>query len=72
MLRTPALCFLMLILVRLILQLRKKQPTATVLLCDILADLAVKECLLGTLSFNGQRCTALKIRTIFPYHSPNC
>ena len=24
-------------------------------------DLAVKECLLGSLSFNGQRCTALKI-----------
>ncbi|WP_266366453.1 NADP-dependent glyceraldehyde-3-phosphate dehydrogenase [Tellurirhabdus rosea] len=24
-------------------------------------DLAVKECLLGTLSFNGQRCTAIKI-----------
>jgi acyl-CoA reductase-like NAD-dependent aldehyde dehydrogenase len=24
-------------------------------------DLAVKECILGTLSFNGQRCTAIKI-----------
>ncbi len=24
-------------------------------------DLAVKECVLGILSFNGQRCTALKI-----------
>lgn len=24
-------------------------------------DLAVKECMLGTLSFNGQRCTAIKI-----------
>lgn len=30
-------------------------------------DLSVKECLLGTLSFNGQRCTAIKI--IFVHRS---
>ena len=28
---------------------------------DANLDLAVKECIAGTLSFNGQRCTALKI-----------
>ena len=32
-----------------------------IILPDADLDLAVSECLLGTLSFNGQRCTALKI-----------
>lgn len=34
---------------------------AAIILPDADLDLAVKECLLGTLSFNGQRCTAIKI-----------
>jgi glyceraldehyde-3-phosphate dehydrogenase (NADP+) len=34
---------------------------AGIILSDADLDLTVKECLLGTLSFNGQRCTALKI-----------
>jgi glyceraldehyde-3-phosphate dehydrogenase (NADP+) len=34
---------------------------AAIVLPDADIDLAVKECLLGALSFNGQRCTALKI-----------
>lgn len=34
---------------------------AAVVLPDADLDLAVKECLLGALSFNGQRCTAIKI-----------
>ncbi len=34
---------------------------AAILLPDADLDVAVKECLLGTLSFNGQRCTAIKI-----------
>lgn len=34
---------------------------AAIVLPDADLDLAVKECLLGTLSFNGQRCTALKM-----------
>ena len=34
---------------------------AAIILPDADIDLAVKECLLGTLSFNGQRCTALKM-----------
>ena len=34
---------------------------AAIILPDADVELAVKECLLGTLSFNGQRCTALKI-----------
>jgi glyceraldehyde-3-phosphate dehydrogenase (NADP+) len=32
-----------------------------IILADADIDLAVKECVLGALSFNGQRCTALKI-----------
>lgn len=32
-----------------------------IILPDADIDLAVQECLLGTLSYNGQRCTALKI-----------
>jgi aldehyde dehydrogenase (NAD+) len=34
---------------------------AAIILDDADIDLAVKECVLGSLSFNGQRCTALKI-----------
>jgi aldehyde dehydrogenase (NAD+) len=34
---------------------------AAIVLPDADLELAVKECLLGSLSFNGQRCTALKI-----------
>jgi acyl-CoA reductase-like NAD-dependent aldehyde dehydrogenase len=34
---------------------------AAIILPDADIDLTVKECLLGTLSFNGQRCTALKM-----------
>lgn len=34
---------------------------AGIILRDANLDHAVKECVLGTLSFNGQRCTALKI-----------
>ena len=34
---------------------------AAIVLPDADIELAVKECLLGTLSFNGQRCTALKM-----------
>ncbi len=34
---------------------------AAIILPDADLDLTVKECVLGTLSFNGQRCTALKI-----------
>ncbi|MCF2522311.1 NADP-dependent glyceraldehyde-3-phosphate dehydrogenase [Bradyrhizobium sp. G127] len=34
---------------------------AAIVLPDADVELAVKECLLGSLSFNGQRCTALKM-----------
>jgi glyceraldehyde-3-phosphate dehydrogenase (NADP+) len=34
---------------------------AAIVLPDADLDLAVRECLLGSLSFNGQRCTALKM-----------
>ena len=34
---------------------------AAIILADADIELTVKECLLGTLSFNGQRCTALKM-----------
>ncbi|NVN92215.1 MAG: NADP-dependent glyceraldehyde-3-phosphate dehydrogenase [Desulfuromonadales bacterium] len=34
---------------------------AAIVLPDANLDLAVQECVLGSLSFNGQRCTALKI-----------
>jgi glyceraldehyde-3-phosphate dehydrogenase (NADP+) len=44
---------------RSILGLEAKNPA--VILPDADLDLTVKECILGTLSFNGQRCTALKI-----------
>ncbi len=42
-----------------VLGLDAKNPA--IVLPDADLDLAIKECLLGTLSFNGQRCTALKI-----------
>ncbi len=44
---------------RLILGLEAKNPA--IILPDADLDLAIKECISGTLSFNGQRCTALKI-----------
>ncbi len=44
---------------RCVLGLDAKNPC--IILPDADLDLAVKECLLGTLSFNGQRCTALKM-----------
>ncbi len=44
---------------RLILGLEAKNPT--IILPDADLDLAIQECVMGTLSFNGQRCTALKI-----------
>ncbi len=44
---------------RCVLGLDAKNPA--IILPDVDLELAVKECLLGTLSFNGQRCTALKI-----------
>ena len=44
---------------RIVLGLEAKNPA--IILPDADLDLAVKECIAGTLSFNGQRCTALKI-----------
>ncbi len=44
---------------RLVLGLEAKNPG--IVLPDADLDLAIKECISGTLSFNGQRCTALKI-----------
>ena len=44
---------------RLVLSLEAKNPA--IVLPDADLDLAINECILGTLSFNGQRCTALKI-----------
>ncbi len=44
---------------RTILGLEAKNPA--IILPDADLDLAVRECILGTLSYNGQRCTALKI-----------
>ncbi|HEY9752552.1 MAG TPA: NADP-dependent glyceraldehyde-3-phosphate dehydrogenase [Coleofasciculaceae cyanobacterium] len=44
---------------RSILGLEAKNPA--IILPDADLDLTVRECLLGTLSYNGQRCTALKI-----------
>ncbi|MDX1977503.1 MAG: NADP-dependent glyceraldehyde-3-phosphate dehydrogenase [Pseudanabaenaceae cyanobacterium bins.68] len=41
------------------LGLDAKNPA--IVLADADLDLAVKECILGSLSYNGQRCTALKI-----------
>ena len=44
---------------RLILGLEAKNPA--IILPDADLDLTINECISGTLSFNGQRCTALKI-----------
>lgn len=44
---------------RLVLGLEAKNPA--IILADADLDLAVRECISGALSFNGQRCTALKI-----------
>lgn len=44
---------------RLVLGLEAKNPA--IILPDADMDLTIEECLTGTLSFNGQRCTALKI-----------
>ena len=44
---------------RLVLGLEAKNPA--IVLPDADLDLAVNECIAGTLSFNGQRCTALKV-----------
>jgi glyceraldehyde-3-phosphate dehydrogenase (NADP+) len=44
---------------RLILGLEAKNPA--IILPDADLDLAIQECISGTLSFNGQRCTALKV-----------
>ena len=44
---------------RLVLGLEAKNPA--IVLPDADLDLAVEECIVGSLSFNGQRCTALKI-----------
>ncbi|MGA9238942.1 aldehyde dehydrogenase family protein, partial [Robiginitalea sp.] len=44
---------------RLVLGLEAKNPA--IILPDADLELTIQECLSGTLSFNGQRCTALKI-----------
>ncbi|NNC45643.1 MAG: NADP-dependent glyceraldehyde-3-phosphate dehydrogenase, partial [Winogradskyella sp.] len=44
---------------RLVLGLEAKNPA--IILPDADLDLTITECISGTLSFNGQRCTALKI-----------
>ena len=44
---------------RLVLGLEAKNPG--IVLPDADLDLTINECLSGTLSFNGQRCTALKV-----------
>ena len=44
---------------RLVLGLEAKNPA--IVLADADLDLTVEECIAGTLSFNGQRCTALKV-----------
>ncbi|MGB5693818.1 MAG: NADP-dependent glyceraldehyde-3-phosphate dehydrogenase [Flavobacteriaceae bacterium] len=44
---------------RLVLGLEAKNPA--IILPDADLDLAIDECISGTLSYNGQRCTALKI-----------
>ncbi|WOD42207.1 NADP-dependent glyceraldehyde-3-phosphate dehydrogenase [Hwangdonia lutea] len=44
---------------RMVLGLEAKNPAIVLPHADL--DLAVEECIAGTLSFNGQRCTALKV-----------
>lgn len=50
---------------RCVFGLEAKNPAVILPHADL--DLAVKECALGALSYNGQRCTAIKI--IFVHHS---
>ena len=50
---------------RLVLGLEAKNPA--IVLADADLDQAVEECIAGSLSFNGQRCTALKV--IFVHES---
>jgi len=50
---------------RCVLGLDAKNPALVTAQADL--DLAVRECLLGSLSFNGQRCTAIKL--IFVHRS---
>lgn len=50
---------------RSVLGLEAKNPAIVLPNADI--DLAVDECIMGSLSFNGQRCTALKI--LFVHHT---
>jgi len=52
---------------RTVLGLEAKNPA--IILPDADLELTVRECILGTLSFNGQRCTALKILFV---HSAIC
>lgn len=47
---------------RAVLGLDAKNPA--IILPDADIDLAVRECVLGSLSFNGQRCTALKMMLV--------
>jgi glyceraldehyde-3-phosphate dehydrogenase (NADP+) len=47
---------------RSVLALEAKNPAIVLNHADL--DLAVKECILGTMSYNGQRCTAIKIMFI--------
>lgn len=44
---------------RLVLGLEAKNPAIVLRSADL--DLTINECITGTLSFNGQRCTALKV-----------
>ena len=46
-----------------VLGLEAKNPA--IVLPDADLDLAVEECIAGSLSFNGQRCTALKSYYMF-------
>jgi len=46
---------------RLKLVLGLEAKNAAVVFADADLDLAVKECILGSIAFNGQRCTAIKI-----------
>ena len=63
---------------RLVLGLEAKNPA--IIMPDADLDLTIQECLAGTLSFNGQRCTALNRtmsattagrRNVFSYPSMN-
>jgi len=44
---------------RLVLGLEANNPA--IVLPDADLDVAIEECIAGSLSFNGQRCTALKL-----------